>query len=172
MRSLHTPGKARKRSWTEAQLRLAVKTSRSYAQVLHKLNLFAAGGNYDQIKKYVRELGLSTAHFSGRLWSKGFKLGPKPLIPLEKILRKDVFYQSFKLKKRLFAVGLKSPWCEECGWARKSRGGYLPLELDHINGDRHDNRLANLRILCPNCHSLKPTHRGRNKKSGPGGATG
>ncbi|MDE1988391.1 MAG: HNH endonuclease, partial [Patescibacteria group bacterium] len=38
----------------------------------------------------------------------------------------------------------------------------LPLELDHINGDRHDNRLENLRILCPNCHSLKPTHRGRN----------
>ncbi|MFO0704879.1 MAG: HNH endonuclease signature motif containing protein [Candidatus Andersenbacteria bacterium] len=169
---LHTPGKTRKRSWTEQQLRLAVKTSRSYRQVLNKLNLIAAGGNYDQIKKYVLEFGLSTKHFSGRLWSKGCKLGTKPLIPLSKILRQNVHYQSYKLKKRLIAAGLKSPWCEECGWARRSSTGYLPLELDHINGDRHDNRLENLRILCPNCHSLKPTHRGRNKKSGPGGATG
>ncbi|HAN04121.1 MAG TPA: hypothetical protein DCW72_10215 [Elusimicrobia bacterium] len=40
--------------------------------------------------------------------------------------------------------------------------GRLPLELDHVNGDNRDNRLENLRILCPNCHSLKPTHRGRN----------
>jgi len=46
----------------------------------------------------------------------------------------------------------------------KTPDGYLPLELDHINGDHHDNRLENLRILCPNCHSLKPTHRGRRRK--------
>ena len=45
---------------------------------------------------------------------------------------------------------------------KKSIDGRIPLELDHINGDRHDNRIKNLRILCPNCHSLQPTHRGRN----------
>ena len=46
----------------------------------------------------------------------------------------------------------------------KTVEGYLPLELDHINGDRYDNRLENLRVLCPNCHSLTPTHRGRSGK--------
>lgn len=60
--------------------------------------------------------------------------------------------------------GLKPACCEECGWAKISNDGRLPLELDRINGDRNDNRIENLRILCPNCHSLQPTHRGRNKK--------
>src|SRR5258708_23616780 len=87
----------------------------------------------------------------------------KPLIPLENILVKGSLYQSFKLKNRLFKQGLKTEKCEECGWAKLAADGRLPLELDHINGDRHDNRLENLRVLCPNCHSLKTTHTGRNR---------
>lgn len=87
-----------------------------------------------------------------------------PLRPLVDILVLGSDYQRFKLKARLFREGLKKPLCEECGWCTRSDDGYLPLELDHINGDRHDNRIENLRVLCPNCHSLKSTHRGRNRK--------
>jgi 5-methylcytosine-specific restriction endonuclease McrA len=65
---------------------------------------------------------------------------------------------------RLFAAGLKKRECEVCGWAEVSADGRIPLELDHINGDKNDNRLDNLRILCPNCHSLQPTHRGLNQR--------
>jgi len=154
----------KKRSWSEKQLKEAVKSSLSFRQVLKKLNLRTAGGNYEQVKKYIRELNLSTKHFKGKAWNKGLKGIGKPLIPLEKILTKNSYFQSFKLKKRLFAAGLKEQRCKNCGWAKKTPDGYLPLELDHINGDRHDNRLENLRILCPNCHSLQPTHRGRNQK--------
>jgi hypothetical protein len=152
----------RKRSWTKQQLSSAVKNSLSYRQVLGKLQLRQAGGNYEQLKKYVRDYGFDVSHFKGYAWNKGLSGMSAPRIPLEKILVKNSSFQSFKLKKRLFIVGLKSQHCEECGWAKRAESGHLPLELDHINGDRHDNRLENLRVLCPNCHSLKSTHRGKN----------
>lgn len=156
---------SKRRSWDINQLQVAVKTSSSYRQVLSKLRLVEAGGNYDQIKKYIKENNLNTKHFKGKAWNKGLIGIGKPLLSLKDILKKDSTFQSFKLKSRLFAEGLKPRYCEECGWAKIAEGGYLPLELDHINGDRHDNRLANLRVLCPNCHSLKPTHRGRKLKA-------
>ncbi len=154
----------KKRKWTEEELKKAVKNSTSYRQILAKIGLIEAGGNYEQVKKYIKEYRLDISHFRGRAWNKGLRGMGKPLIPIEKILVKDNNFQSFKLKKRLFSAKLKPEHCEKCGWAKRSTDGYLPLELDHINGDRHDNRLENLRILCPNCHSLQPTHRGRNMR--------
>jgi hypothetical protein len=154
----------RVKSWSEKQLRQAVKLSTSVRQVLCKLNLREAGGNYDQIKKYLSIYKIDTEHFKGQAWNKGRIGCGHPQIALKDILKTGSYFQSYKLKKRLFLVGLKKPECELCGWAKKAEDGRLPLELDHINGDRHDNRLINLRVLCPNCHSLQPTHRGRNIK--------
>lgn len=154
----------KKKSWTEIQLKEAVKKSKSIRQVLKKLGLRLAGGNYAQIKKYFKFYKINTNHFTGQAWNKGMRGIGKPRINLKEILIKNSTFQSFKLKKRLFAAGLKTQKCEECGWNKKSEDGRIPLELDHINGDSTDNRLENLRILCPNCHSLKPTHRGRNRK--------
>lgn len=129
--------------------------------MLHLLKLKEAGGNYFQIRKYIQEYNIDTSHFTGMGWNKGMRGIGKPQIPLEMILVSESSYQSYKLKNRLFKVGLKSRFCEECGWSKKSDDGRIPLELDHINGDSRDNRLENLRVLCPNCHSLKPTHRRR-----------
>ena len=151
-----------KRSWTLEQLQKAVTESRSIRQVLIQLHLRPAGGNYAQVQKYIKEAGLDISHFKGQAWNKGVTGTTYPKKPIEIILKKGVNYQSSKLKKRLFNAGLKPKYCEECGWAKTSEDGRLPLELDHINGDRYDNRLENLRILCPNCHSLKPTYRGCN----------
>jgi hypothetical protein len=140
-----------------------MKTSTSYRQVLEKLKLRGAGGNYEQIKIYIKQQGLNVDHFRGRGWNKGLKGTGRPHISLDRLLIFGSSVQSFKLKKRLFHAGLKPRYCEECGWAKMTENGYLPLELDHTNGDRHDNRLENLRILCPNCHGLRPTHRSRKR---------
>ncbi len=155
----------RKRSWTIENLIIAVHTSKSIRQVLDKLKLIPAGGNYDQVKKYIKANNLNTSHFTGSAWNKGLTGRYLPYVSTQEILKKGSVFQSFKLKQRLFIEELKRPQCEECGWAKKSEDGRIPVELDHINGDKFDNRLENLRILCPNCHSLKLTHRGKNKKN-------
>lgn len=156
------------RKWTEIQFREAVKTSKSIRQVLHLLGLKPAGGNYAQVKKYLKECQVSVEHFTGKAWNKGLRGLGRPRLSLEMILQKGSSFQSFKLKKRLFQIGLKKKLCEMCGWAGKALDGRIPLELDHINGDSADNRIENLRILCPNCHSLQPTHRGLNRKKKKG----
>ncbi len=130
---------------------------------MSKLKLVEAGGNYEQVKRYINELNLDSEHFKGRAWNKGMQGIGKPIYSLKEILTKNSTYQSYMLKKRLFEADLKKPNCELCGWAQQALDGRVPLELDHINGDRHDNRLENVRILCPNCHSLQTTHRGRNR---------
>jgi len=152
------------RKWTDEELVSAVKKSLSTRAVIKHLGLVPAGGNYTQVKNRIEGLSLDTAHFTGQGWRRDKKFLFTPKIPLEDILVKNSNYQSFKLKKRLFRGGIKKPACELCGWAEKSEDGRIPVELDHINGDHNDNRINNLRILCPNCHSLQPTHRGRNQK--------
>jgi len=54
--------------------------------------------------------------------------------------------------------------CVECGIGNEYNGKPITLELDHINGDNLDNKLENLRILCPNCHSQTPTYKSKNRK--------
>ncbi len=154
----------KRRSWTDEDLIAAVKIKYSYAAVIRLLNLVPAGGNYVQIQRRIKELDLDTTHFKGMGWSKGLSFQFHPPVPLDKLLVANGTSQSFVLKNRLYKEGFKSPKCEICSWSKRSPDGRIPVELDHINGDHNDNRLENLRILCPNCHSLQATHRGKNKK--------
>lgn len=154
----------RSKSWSDEELITAVKASFSLRAVIINLRLIPAGGNYVQVAKRIDELQLDTAHFTGKGWNVGLQFNPKPPEKLDTILVKGRRFQSNGLKKRLFNAGLKERKCELCGWCEVSVDGRIPVELDHINGDHSDNRLENLRILCPNCHSLQTTHRGLNKK--------
>ena len=105
--------------------------------------------------------------FSRAAWGKAIERGVirsrERAMPIEQLLSGERATRRTHFKMRLIAAGLLLPSCAECGittW----RGQPLSLELDHINGDKQDNRLENLRLLCPNCHSQTATYAGRNKR--------
>jgi hypothetical protein len=117
------------------------------------------GINYKTLKKYTETLGLFNPNPSG----KGInKKGNGTKIPLNEILEGlHPNYQTNKLRIRLIKEGFKPDECEVCG-IDKWLGNKISLELDHIDGDKHNHKYDNLRIVCPNCHSQTSTYRGKN----------
>lgn len=150
---------------SESQIISAVKNSLSIAQVCRILNIKPCGGNYKTLKQKFKLWKIDISHFTGAAWNQGEKfINFSKKIPLREILVKNSTYGSTThLKHRLFKEGYKKEICEKCGivkWNNKK----ISFELDHVNGINNDNRIENLRILCPNCHSQTPTFRGRNKR--------
>jgi hypothetical protein len=157
----------RRRGWTDAELMEAVRDSRSVADVLRRLGYQPSGGMHRMIVGKIANLGLSTSHFHGRSWARGRTFENRQVVPLERILVQNSTYTSSAvLRRRLIAAGLKEQRCEICG-LDEWQGEPLPLALDHVNGVHTDNRLENLRILCPNCHALTDTWCARNRKPKP-----
>jgi len=153
---------ARRRKYTDAQFIDAVRQARSHRQVLNLLGLKEAGGNYATLKRRIKELGLDTSHWAGQAWNKGVVRGPQ--LPVQDYLNNKRSIQTYKLKLRLLKAGIFEHKCYSCGltlW----KGEPIPLELEHKNGNPQDNSLDNLTLLCPNCHALTTTYRGKNKKS-------
>ena len=147
------------RKYTVEQLKEAVKTSHSYRQALKKLGVAPYGGNYDVIRKAIFHFEIDSSHFRGQGWNKGQKFGFKK--PIEDYLSNKFPIQSYKLKNRLLKEGLLFPFCSNCR-QDKWLGQLIPLELDHIDGNNSNNSFNNLRLLCPNCHALTSTYRGKN----------
>lgn len=150
-----------KRTWKDEQLIEAVITSYSVSQVIQKLQLIPAGGNYKSIQQHIRRLSLNTEHFlgQGHLKGKTHQWGVKKA--LNELLQENSTYMSHPLKKRLTKEGVLQDACSQCKITHWE-GRKLSLHLDHINGINTDNRLINLRLLCPNCHSLTETYCGKN----------
>ena len=130
--------------------------SQSAAQAAAKLGLA-----FSTFKRKALKLGCYVTNMSGKGIVKNHK---GKLIPLLDILSgKHPNYQSFKLKNRLIAYGLKFNKCEICNvenWCGKE----IKCELDHIDGNPRNHLLNNLRILCPNCHSQTDTFRSKIRK--------
>lgn len=149
--------------YTEEQARAAVAVSRSYSEVLRCLGMRPAGGNHALLKKWVNEIWrIPTDHFDpGAAANRNLNKAAKPLA---EILVQGSTYSRGKLKERLFGEGVKERICEMCGQDENWRGRSMSLILDHVNGIPDDNRLVNLRIVCPNCAATLDTHCGRNAR--------
>lgn len=149
------------KKYSELDFIQAVKSSFSIREVLIKLGLKPAGGNYSSFNEKVKRLGLDTSHFKGQGWNKGRLGSTNRRDDLSDFLTNKKSIQSYKLRNYLIRDGLLEYKCRECGlsdWLDKP----ISLELDHIDGNPKNNLLTNLRLLCPNCHSQTDTF--RNKK--------
>lgn len=139
----------------------------SLKEILEKLNLYISSGNYRPLKRRLDDENIDYSHIKlGYGANKGKKFISKNQTALEDILIENSNYSGGNLKKKLFKENLLLNKCYKCGLEPLWQGEKLTLQLDHINGNSRDNRLENLRILCPNCHTQTETYGSKNKKMG------
>lgn len=147
---------------TDEEFKTIIARNDSYSACLRELGLESKGSSaFSNLKKRIAELNCSIEHFCAA--STHGRANGQP-IPLEQILVEHSTYaNTTNLKNRLIKEGILTYQCAICG-IDKWQGKELVLQLDHINGEHTDNRITNLRLLCPNCHSQTETYAGRSSK--------
>lgn len=132
----------------EEEFRQLIQNSKSYNEVLRKIGMAHGRSSTDIIKRRCKALNISCDHFikTGNQYS--------PRYNLKDILIENSNYQNLSsLKERILKENLLEYRCQICGNTGEWQNKPLVLQLDHINGIHNDNRIENLRFLCPNCHT-------------------
>lgn len=158
---LKTNGFIKTHNWDEKLLRDAIKKSQCKSDVLRNLGISTKSGNFQTLDKYLKKYNIDDSnlvydHKRGNKWTK-------------KRLNDEVFCDNSTvskntLKNRIFKENLIEYKCSLCGLRDFWNGNKIQLQIDHINGKNDDNRMENLRYLCPNCHSQTETYCMGNKK--------
>lgn len=147
--------------YTKELLEENVKDCYSFAELCRRLGLKPEGSNPKTLRKKMDEFGVDYSHFTGQAWNKN----PENPVYRGKYLPKLCEHSSLSsanVKELVYRLGLKENKCEICG-ITEWQGKPIICELHHISGDSTDNRLENLQILCPNCHSQTDNFRSRNR---------
>jgi len=146
----------RKSKYTKEYLISYVQKAHSIREVLRLLGYSASSGSmFKFISRKIKEYGIDTSHFN---MTHNIKK-----IPLEDILVENSMYCRTHLKRRLLEIGVIKNECSICGLKGVWNDKPITMRLDHINGSSCDNRIENLRMICPNCDSQLETYCGKRK---------
>lgn len=154
------------RKYTKEWLEELCKDSYSYAEVLTKAGRKNGGGSQATLKKKISEFNIDISHFTGQRWQ--WSPNNKDLhVNREKYNLNEVFIKNSPVTQKVLRGyverhNILEYKCEKCGCDGHWQNGLIALEIDHIDGDNTNNEISNLRYLCPNCHALTETYRGRN----------
>lgn len=141
--------------FSEDEIREIVKQSRSYRDMAERMGYNPNGGSTNQtMKKIIEKYNIDISHFLGQGWNKENYDYTK-------------FQEGIKMHNGSATnplIVLRGRKCENCG-LEEWLGQPINLEVHHIDGDRTNNNLGNLQLLCPNCHSYTPNFRKNNSKN-------
>lgn len=153
--------------YTKEWLEELCASSFSYAEVLRKAGRKPGGGGTQAtLKKKIEEFNIDISHFTGQGWnghSNTIVDVNREKYSIEEIFTKNSPVTQKTMRGYVERHKLLEYKCVNCGCNGNWQGGVISLEIDHIDGDNSNNELSNLRYLCPNCHALTETYRGKNK---------
>ncbi|MEU9122670.1 HNH endonuclease signature motif containing protein [Streptomyces sp. NPDC048506] len=159
--------------WTRDVLQAAVSASTNMHEVLRHLGIDLVGGHHTHISRRIKAYGIDTSHFSPVVRTENMRYNQRRRTADEILVETTSAHATrmpnARLKRAMRELGVEER-CALCGIEPVWLGVPLPLEVDHIDGNWRDNRIGNLRFLCPNCHSTTDSYRGRGKGRTRGGA--
>lgn len=142
--------------YTKDILQEAVDNSYSVSGVLRHLGLRPAGGTHAHISRTIKKFELDTSHFKGAEYNPGWSIKTADDI-LTVLPEGSNRAHRYQLKRAMIEKGINYI-CAECGLLPEWNNKELTLEIDHIDGNWHNNLLGNLRFMCPNCHTQTETY--------------
>lgn len=151
--------------YNREQMVAAAQMSKSMREIALRLGLNESGGTFLTMKRRLKEWEIDTSHFLGKGARKGTQ--PHNAVLLDDVLENRAYLRSSYLKEKLLKAGKLEYRClgENCGLV-EWHGKPLVLELEHVDGNKKNNSLDNLKLLCPNCHSQTDTWRNRKRRGG------
>jgi transposase len=156
---IKTNGYDKSYNWDEEKLKDAILKSECKSDVLRNLGISTKSGNFQTLDRYMKKYGLVNElkydNKRGNKWLKKYNN--------DEIFCKHSPMSTKNIKNRIIKDNLIEYVCNECDLKDKWNGKKISLQLDHVNGVNDDNRLENLRFLCPNCHSQTDTYSAKNK---------